>query len=229
MRTGDLARRHPHAKLGSNSLFLTLVAVPIAASVILAWQVSSRMVARENAARPSVAVHRTEETRSSESTLAESKAPQTSTILEENFTGSIPGNRLMPFGAHSTAEVHEPVPQDSSNSTLSQVPDGPTSNEPLLSVAPTPLIDPPHPPASEIAVQEPLESADLPKSSDLVDLNSASLQQLNNLGAGRIGRAIIRGRPYLSKEDLVRKRVLNRTDFGRIKDQVTVGTAIAVE
>ena len=56
----------------------------------------------------------------------------------------------------------------------------------------------------------------------LVDLNTASLEQLNALrGAGLVGRAIIRGRPYTSAEDLVTKRVLNRSAFERIKDQIT--------
>jgi len=54
-------------------------------------------------------------------------------------------------------------------------------------------------------------------------LNSASVEELNQLGAGRVGRAIVRGRPYTSAEDLVRKRVLNRSRFARIKDQVRVG------
>jgi DNA uptake protein ComE-like DNA-binding protein len=63
----------------------------------------------------------------------------------------------------------------------------------------------------------------------LVDLNSASVEELNRLGAGRVGRAIVRGRPYSSTEDLVRKRVLNRTAFGRIKDQVRAGNNLAAQ
>ncbi len=55
-----------------------------------------------------------------------------------------------------------------------------------------------------------------------VDLNSASVQDLNNLrGGGMIGRAIVRGRPYKSVDDLVRKRVLTRSTFRRIADQVS--------
>jgi DNA uptake protein ComE-like DNA-binding protein len=57
----------------------------------------------------------------------------------------------------------------------------------------------------------------------LVDLNSASLAELNGLrGGGQIGRAIMRGRPYGSPEDLLAKRILNRTTYQQIKDQVTV-------
>jgi DNA uptake protein ComE-like DNA-binding protein len=57
-----------------------------------------------------------------------------------------------------------------------------------------------------------------------VDLNSASLEQLNALGAGRIGRAIIGGRPYRTAEDLLTKRVLRRSVYERIKGQVTVAS-----
>ena len=49
------------------------------------------------------------------------------------------------------------------------------------------------------------------------------MEELNRLkGAGSLGRAIVRGRPYRSVDDLVNKRVLRRTAFERIKDQVTV-------
>ena len=57
----------------------------------------------------------------------------------------------------------------------------------------------------------------------LVDLNTAPLSQLNALkGAGGLGRAIIRGRPYASAEDLAKKRVVRRNVYERIKDQITV-------
>jgi len=57
----------------------------------------------------------------------------------------------------------------------------------------------------------------------LVDLNKGSFEDLNSLdGAGSLGKAIIRNRPYASVDDLVKKRVLRRTSFEKIKDQVTV-------
>ena len=67
-------------------------------------------------------------------------------------------------------------------------------------------------------------AASAPEQADeLVDLNTASVEQLNSLrGGGRIGRAIIRGRPYASAEDLIKKRVLTRAAYDAIKDQVTV-------
>lgn len=56
-----------------------------------------------------------------------------------------------------------------------------------------------------------------------IDLNSASLAELNALrGGGSIGRAIVRGRPYESPEDLLRKRILSRSTYDRIKDQIAV-------
>ena len=60
------------------------------------------------------------------------------------------------------------------------------------------------------------------KAVGLVDLNSASVDALNALrGGGRIGRSIVRGRPYASVEDLVKKRILSRSVYARVKDQVT--------
>jgi len=58
---------------------------------------------------------------------------------------------------------------------------------------------------------------------DPVDLNRASFEQLNSLkGAGALGRAIIKGRPYRSVDDLLKKKVVRRPVFERIKDQVSV-------
>jgi hypothetical protein len=53
-----------------------------------------------------------------------------------------------------------------------------------------------------------------------VDLNTASVAELNNLGGGMIGRAIVAGRPYRSAEDLLVKRVLNRDTFTQIKGKI---------
>lgn len=58
-------------------------------------------------------------------------------------------------------------------------------------------------------------------SGEPVNLNTASLEELNGLGAGRVGRRIIENRPYGSVEDLLRKKVLTRKDFDTIKSKVT--------
>ncbi|GLS65379.1 hypothetical protein GCM10007888_37610 [Methylobacterium oxalidis] len=55
-----------------------------------------------------------------------------------------------------------------------------------------------------------------------IDLNTASVEELNALGAGMIGRRIIAFRPYASPEDLVNRRVLKRSDFEVIKTAITV-------
>jgi len=52
-----------------------------------------------------------------------------------------------------------------------------------------------------------------------VDINTASAEELNRLG-GRFGRAIIAGRPYADVDELVSKRVLTRSTFSQIKDQI---------
>ena len=54
----------------------------------------------------------------------------------------------------------------------------------------------------------------------IVDINTASLEELNRL-SGRFARAIIAGRPYTTIDELVSKRVLTRATFSQIKDQIT--------
>jgi DNA uptake protein ComE-like DNA-binding protein len=54
----------------------------------------------------------------------------------------------------------------------------------------------------------------------LVDINTASVEELNSLG-GRFGRAIIASRPYAATDELLSKRVLTRSTFSQIKDQIT--------
>lgn len=55
-----------------------------------------------------------------------------------------------------------------------------------------------------------------------VDLNTATVEQLNGLGAGMIGKRIIEFRPYASTEELISRRVLKRADYDAIKGAVTV-------
>ncbi len=53
-----------------------------------------------------------------------------------------------------------------------------------------------------------------------LNINRASVEALNRLEGGRIGETIARHRPYASIEDLVRKRVLRRSVFDRIKAKI---------
>jgi DNA uptake protein ComE-like DNA-binding protein len=56
-----------------------------------------------------------------------------------------------------------------------------------------------------------------------LDLNRATAEELDTLpGAARISKAIIRGRPYGSPDDLVRKRILTREAFARIREHIAV-------
>lgn len=54
------------------------------------------------------------------------------------------------------------------------------------------------------------------------DLNTASVEQLNGLGAGMIGKRIVDFRPYTSVDDLLTRRVLKRSDYQAIRAAVTV-------
>lgn len=55
-----------------------------------------------------------------------------------------------------------------------------------------------------------------------VNINTASVDTLNHLpGAGRIGRTIVRHRPYTSIKDLLDHRVLRASEYARIKPLLT--------
>jgi len=65
--------------------------------------------------------------------------------------------------------------------------------------------------------------SDAPGAGGLINLNTASFEELNALpDAGPIARAIIKARPYASVEDLVKRKVIRRSVYEKIKDQVTV-------
>ena len=55
-----------------------------------------------------------------------------------------------------------------------------------------------------------------------VDLNTASVDQLNALGAGMIGKRIVEFRPYASPDELLTRRVLKRADYDAIRNAITV-------
>ena len=56
----------------------------------------------------------------------------------------------------------------------------------------------------------------------LMDLNSASEKELASLkGIGEVrAKAIVKGRPYKGKDDLVRRKIVPQSVYNDIKDQV---------
>ncbi|TGD97172.1 ComEA family DNA-binding protein [Methylobacterium nonmethylotrophicum] len=123
--------------------------------------------------------------------------------------------------AAETARAPNPAPAPSYAPPPSPAP--PSSPAPAQTAAalpvPPPVFAPPAPadlpPAERTAAEAPAAGT--------IDLNTASLAELNGLrGGGMIGKAIIARRPYASPSELLSKRVLSRATYDRIKDQVTV-------
>lgn len=136
-----------------------------------------------------------------------------------------------PQGASPAMDAASYVPADAPNEPASVPLDAglaPLEAQASLETAASSLPEDPIDPDITGAVTPHASLADpkpaaAPEAASLVDLNTASFAQLNSLkGAGALGRAIIKGRPYASVDDLMRKKVLRRTAFEKIKHQVTV-------
>jgi hypothetical protein len=63
-------------------------------------------------------------------------------------------------------------------------------------------------------------------SEHLIDLNSASADQMSGLGLSSESRErLLENRPYRSKLELVSRMILSQDEYGRIKDIVSVAEA----
>jgi len=77
-----------------------------------------------------------------------------------------------------------------------------------------------------VAAQAPAKGIDVKgavaKASSLLDINSASVDQLKALpGIGdAYSKKIVDGRPYSGKDDLVNKNVLPQATYDKIKDMI---------
>jgi len=77
------------------------------------------------------------------------------------------------------------------------------------------------PDAAKPAATAPAKAAEAPKK-DKMDINSASeaeLATLPGIGEAR-AKAIVKGRPYKGKDDLVQKKVLSKSVYAKIKDDI---------
>jgi DNA uptake protein ComE-like DNA-binding protein len=93
--------------------------------------------------------------------------------------------------------------------------DQPAATPVVQPAAPVQLAETEAPPAAEA----PAVDASPAKTAG-VNLNTASADALDRIGAGRVGRTIVAHRPYRSVKDLVNKRVLRMSDYQKVEARV---------
>ncbi len=122
------------------------------------------------------------------------------------------------------APAPEPVrPPDPSTPPLSADPapqaaaPAPEPSAPTMPPAPAPTPEP-----APMANAAPATNL-APAGSDLVDINTASVDEINRIkGVGLPGKSIVKNRPYKSVDELLTKKAVKPATFKKIKDKVTV-------
>lgn len=198
-----------------------LAGVGIAVSVGLWHTLPSSDLSKNNSSPPAAAVAQTQSKNQPQAASAHSGASSPRVV----YTGPIvaSGGSAAPAAPAPPVVGTSPtgVPISSPPATPPALLTGAPPATPLLprtvSPSPTPTVQP----VAAVASANPSTVAAAAPSTRLINLNTASVEELNKLrGGGMIGRAIIRGRPYTSVEDLLAKRVLSRAAYQRISDQV---------
>ena len=128
-------------------------------------------------------------------------------------TGVIPVAMVAPISKPSAPAETAPAEVPVADSPAAATPASAPAPDEVASAEPAAQPDTPagHAPAV----------APAPVAGATININSASIEALNHLrGGGHIGQAIARHRPYRSVDDLMRKRVLRRDVFERIRGQI---------
>ena len=76
--------------------------------------------------------------------------------------------------------------------------------------------------AAKAGEKMPAAAQKAPSTSEKLDLNTATEQELAALpGIGDVrSKAIVKGRPYKGKDELVERKILTQSVYNKIKDQV---------
>ena len=240
MHKGDLPRHTVRSREDGRFVYTLFIVVPIIGSAVMAWQFVSRI---SDPPKPvasvasSVVAPRAEVPRAEAPRAPVEKKVEASVIPTPPVAAPAPAPRE-PANTGTVREEEKPRASVLASASPELAQQIIFSNRPIVAPAPAKEVaeprkeaSPPPAPArrqASIAPEvkrpsaEPSASSGAGRGASLADLNSASVERLNKLGLGLVGRAIVRGRPYASTDDLVEKRVLKRTAFERIKDQVTV-------
>ena len=151
-------------------------------------------------------------------------SPDTTAKLAQAMTGSAA------TAPPSPAVVAQPTPAPQPPPAASPAPETVAAapqplQAPSPAAAPAPAAQQPDPASAaaggvEVASLGGGAPADDAAPSGGVNINTASIEALNRLGGGHIGQSIVKHRPYQSVADLVKKRVLRRSVFDHIRNEI---------